>query len=562
MARLMQRRFRYLAIALLAVALLAVGCTSGPGTGGTDQGSGQAGGGTGTSGADGGASSAGGEKVFRYNFTRDYGGARLDIAKGFTVLGPNLFAGLTRVDPDNQVIPGAAEDWTTSEDGKVYTFHLRDDLSWSDGTPVTAHDFEFGWKRALDPETQSVRAWMLYLIEGAQAYNEGTGDRDGVQVRALDDRTLEVTLRQPAAYFPAFIAANNVFFAQPKHVIEEHGADWVNPENIVFSGPFTVTEYVPNSVVVMERNPGWAPSLQQPAVDRVEFHIVPEASTALAMYQAGELDFALGVPVAEVPNLREDPEYGDHYALMPEFRVATLEFAIERAPWDNPKVRQAVIWAIDQEGLSQGPFRGVYRPTYTLRPPEMPGGDDDYLRSVNDEERAKQLLAEAGYPGGQGLPPVSIQVTNEEDSVISAEYIQHRLSTVLGMNVSVEVMDSATFLDTIQSGRGHFWQSAVFTLSPDLYDLYNVVQGSLMNNSHWEDPYFADLLERAASEGDPQRRLELYDQAERYITLDQAVIAPLYVTDRPTLIHPRVKNLREDRRSLWIYSWEYIDIVN
>lgn len=496
--------------------------------------------------------------VFRYNFTRDYGGARLDIAKGFTVLGPNLFIGLTRVDPDNKVIPGATERWEISPDGRTYTFRLRRDLKWTDATPLTANDFEFGWKRALNPATQSQRAWMLYSIEGAEDYNTGKGPVDKVAVKAVDDFTLQVRLLRPAGYFPAFIAANNVFFAQPKRVIERFGDEWVRPANIVFSGPFRVTRYVPNSLIVLEPNPLWV--LKKPQVSRVEYNVVVSPSTALAKYEAGELDYVNGLPIGEVPRILSDPRLRDQFVVLPEFRVAVWSVNTKKAPWSNLKVRQAFLRAVDAEALTKGPFQGVFHPAFSLRPPEMPGGGLDYMKRLRDPEAARKLLAEAGYPGGKGFPETSIQLANEEDSRIAAQFLQQRFKQVLGVDIKVNVMDTATFLDTVQTGRGDSWISANFSLSPDPYDLYNVVEGAASSNSLWRSSFFRQLLRRAAAAGDMKARLALYDQAERHIVVEQTVMVPLWVTDRTALVSPKVKNLKTDKRSIWLHTWEWIEV--
>lgn len=507
----------------------------------------------------GGNTSATVNKVFRYNFSYDYAGARLDIAKGYTILAPNVFVGLTRIDPNNQIIPGAAESWSTSADGRVYTFKLNRSMKWSDGQPVTAHDFAYGWLRGLDPATKSVRAWMLYLIEGAEAYNKGTGPREAVGVKAVDDYTLEVKLVRPAPFFPAYAAANNIYFSQPKHVIEKHGDKWVQTENVVFSGPFVVSEYKPGSLAVMTPNPNWPG--KKPNVTRVEYYVVPDAATVLGKYEAGELDFAMGLPIGEIDLITKDDKLKSLFTVLPESRVMTLQLNTTKQPWNNQKVRQAIFHAIDQTELTKGPFRGVFRTSESLRPPEMPGGNFAPLKGFVNVEKAKQLLSEAGFPGGQGFPEVSILVPNQEDSVIAADYLQDRLTKTLGLKVKVEVMESVAFLDKVQSGQGDvIWLSALFSLSPDLYDLYAVAEGSAANNSLWKDKTFSDMLVQASTEPDPAKRIALYDTAEKYLVLEQAIMLPLWVTDRTALISPKVVGLKEDKRSIWSHTWEYIDI--
>lgn len=497
------------------------------------------------------------ERVFRYNFPFDYGGARLDIGKTYSILDPNLFLGLTRYNPDNEVIPGAASSWDVSDDGLTYTFHLFTDLQWSDGTPLTAHDFEFGWKRALDPATQSVRAYQLHLIEGAEAYNTGSGSRDDVGVRAIDDYTLEVTLANRAPFFPGYAAGNNVYYASPRHVIENVGDDWIQLDNLVYSGPFMITEYVENSLIVMEPNPLWSGEL--PKVDRVEYHVVPDASVVLAKYEAGELDFAHGLPLGEIERILNDPQLSEEFVGLPDFRTMPLWFNVTLPPLDSVLVRQALLHATDREALSTGPFRGALPPAYSMRPTQMVGGDLDYLRGAFDPDRARELLAEAGYPDGEGFPEITIQTRNEQDVIISSEFLQSQWSSILNIPVQIEIMEPRALLDMSTQGLAEIWHSANFALSNDLYDLYNVMQSHAHSNAHWEDEHFDMLLDEAASEQDPEVRQELYDQAENYLVIENAVAIPLWQTDVLSLIKPHVSGLREDQRSIWLHTWEYIE---
>jgi oligopeptide transport system substrate-binding protein len=399
---------------------------------------------------------------------------------------------------------------------------------------------------------------MLYPIKGAEAYYTGAGSRDSVAVKALDDYTLQVDLARPSVYFPAYIAANNPYYAVPKHVVEKHGDVWVRPENVVFSGPFRITRYVPNSLIVLEPNPGWP--LQRPSVSRIEYNVVPAAATALAMYEAGQLDFVMGLPFGEIGRIRNDPRLRDQFTVLPAFRIGTFNFNTKKAPWSNLKVRQAFMRAIDSEELTKGPFQGVLPSAYSLRPAQLPGGNLDYMRQLKNVDAAKALLAEAGYPDGRGFPEASIQVANEEDSKIAAEYLQQRFTRILGVRLNVRVMDTAAWLDAVQTGKGDSWISAVWSQCPDLFDLYNVVEGSASTNNMWKQAYVSQLLRQAAGESDIARRLRLYDQAEKHMVVENAVMVPLWVTDQTALVSNRVKNLKNDKRSFWIHTWEWIEV--
>lgn len=496
-------------------------------------------------------------KVFRYSLPIEH--FPRDIGKTFNQLAYNIFASLTRIDPSGKIVPGAAESWGVSSDGKTFTFKLRRDMKWSDGTPLTAHDFEFGWKRAVDPSTRSARAWQLYPVVGAEAFHTGKGRREDVAVQAVDDYTFRVVLINPGSFLPGYVAAHPVFFAQPRHVIQKVGDNWMRPENLVFSGPFRVTRYVPNSVVVLERNPGW--SLQRPKVDRVEIFVVPSEATTLAKYQANELDLAENIPLGEVELVRRDPRLRAEFLVIPEWRVMSLQLNTKIPPLDSVKVRQAILHAVNHQALSSGPFRGVFTPAFSFRTPNFPGSRPDYLKGSYDRVRARRLLAEAGYPNGQGFPELTLAISGAETLTIAADYLQQQLKDVLNVRVRIQRMDGTTFAQLANEGRHQMLLFAQFALAPDLFDLYARVQGQALVNQGWNDDQFTELLDQGQAESDTSKRVAIYDRAERYITLEQAVTIPLWNTGAPSLVKPYVRGLREDQRNTFIRSWEYIDIV-
>jgi oligopeptide transport system substrate-binding protein len=431
-------------------------------------------------------------------------------------------------------------------------------MKWSDGTPLTARDFEFGWKRAVDPATRSARAWQLYPIVGAQDYHRGKGPREDVEVTAIDDYTLKVTLINSGPFWAGYVGAHAVFFAQPGHVIRKVGDNWMRHENLVYSGPFIVTKYVPNSLIVMEPNPGWP--LPRPKLDRVEVYVVPSGATALAKYQANELDLAVNIPLGEIEFIRKDPVLRNEYHFVPEWQVLSLQMNVKKPPLDSIKVRQAILRAINQRALTAGPFRGVFTPAYSFRNPNFPVPKPDYLKNAYDRAKAKQLLADAGYPNGQGFPELTIAVWGNV-LPIGAEYLQQQLRDVLNISVKIQIMELTTFAQQANEGRHQMLLFNQFALAPDLFDLYARVQGQALINLGWDDQKFNTLLAQAQAERDPARRLKLYDEAERYVIMEHAVMVPLWNTGAPSLVKPYVRGLREDRRSQYLYGWDNIDIV-
>ncbi len=501
------------------------------------------------------------DRALRINWSTDYGGRRADPGRAYTLLGPNLFLGLTRITRTNGVLPGAAEKWEASADGLAWTFSLWRNLKWSDGIPLTAHDFEYAWKRALNPELRSVRAFMLYLVKGAEDYNTGkTRTSDAIGVKAVDDYTLRVTLEAAATFFPVYAGANNVFYAVPRQLVERWGDRWTDPDKMASSGPFMVKEYRPNVRVVMVPNPNYI--LKKPEVDEVTVDVVPEAATVLAMYEKGDLNLALGVPLGEVARIRRDPELSKQFGILPEGRVMTLGFNVKVAPFNNVKVRQAFAAAVDRDAIARGPLAGAQRAAHTLVPPTIPVGRKETGVIPFDPQRAAARFAEAGYPGGKGFPKVTILTRGEEDSIAAAEAVQAQLRQYLSIDVGVQIMEPRAFLDAMQSGRASLFLGAVFALTPDMYDLFNVVQGSANNNNLWKNVQFDALLRRAASEKSMETRMEFYHQAERIILREHAVMIPLYYPERLTLQKPSVRGVvGSDQRSVWIHSSEFVQIV-
>jgi oligopeptide transport system substrate-binding protein len=279
------------------------------------------------------------------------------------------------------------------------------------------------------------------------------------------------------------------------------------------------------------------------------------------MYEKGDLDLAFGIPLGEVSRIKRDPILSRQFGVLPEGRTMTLGFNVTAAPFNNVKVRQAFAAAVDRDAISRGPLAGVLKAAHTLVPPTVPAGRVEGVIPFNPQ-RAASLLAEAGYPGGKGFPRVTILTRAEEDSIATAEALQAQLRQALSIDVAVQIMEPRAFLDTIQSGRGSLFLSAVFALTPDMYDLFNVVQGSTQNNNRWKNHQFDRLLRQAASEKDQAVRVELYHRAERLILREAAVLIPLYYPERPTLQKPYVKGVvGVDQRSIWIHTDEFVQMT-
>jgi oligopeptide transport system substrate-binding protein len=327
----------------------------------------------------------------------------------------NLFEGLMMPnvtteeleDPSEIVVYGVAESHELSEDGKTYTFNLREDAKWSNGEALTAQDFVESWKRVLTPGFAADYASMLYVIDGAEAFNKKeTEDWSTVGVKALDEHTLQVKLRAPTPYFLELLAFYT-FFPTPKSVIDEHGDDWTKPENIVTNGPYELASYEPQQELVLEKNSDYW-GADDLAIDKAKFRIIPDANARVTAYKTGELHWVSGLPVAQITGLLTHP---DHYQ---EPMLGTYYYRInvsdENSPLANPKVRRALSMAIDRDSLVNNTLNGLYEVATSYVPPMA--GYESTTTTEYSIKSARDLLDE-GLSGAGAEEQPSIEGAKE-----------------------------------------------------------------------------------------------------------------------------------------------------
>ena len=315
---------------------------------------------------------------------------------------PNIFEGLAYRDgnADLRLRPGVARAWDVSEDGLTYTFHLRPEARWSDGRPVTAHDFTYAWTRVLTPSIAARYATLLYPVENAEAFNRGDlSDPARLGFRAVDDTTFMVRLHSPCAYF-LDLCAFYTLLPVPRWTIEAHGDAWIKPGNIVSNGPFLLTEWTLNRRIRLAQES----AVLERGVDRARRHRRPhqrEHQRHFNLYMSGVLDWADAgaVPLFVVPDLLERADF--HVA--PYFNTYFYRFNVTRPPLDDVRVRQAICLATDRDAITRYVTRAGQVPAYSLVPPGLPGYTIARQPERNVEE-ARRLLAEAGYPEGRGFP--------------------------------------------------------------------------------------------------------------------------------------------------------------
>jgi oligopeptide transport system substrate-binding protein len=360
-----------------------------------------------------------------------------------TELIEQLFSGLVTLSPELEILPDVAHSWELSEGGRRYIFHLRNDVVWSDGTPVTAHDFEFAWKRVLDPRSRSRVAYLLYDVKGAQSFHRGGGSsRDEVGVRALDKATLAVELEWPTGYF-LHLLAHNVTWPVPRHVVEKFGETWTEGSNIVTNGPFRLQSWHPGEGMVLTRHPGYHGRFGG-NVHRVELTLLPahRIPSALEMYEADQLEVLnfTRLPPADMDPVRQ--RHPGEYLRVPMLQTSYIGFDAERPPFDDVRVRRAFVMATDRETLADVGLRGYCLPaTGGLVPPDMPGHSPG-ISLPYDPDRARHLLADAGFAGGKGFP--TVEAMGLQIFLPHLQHLRTQWQETLGVTISWQLADSQT----------------------------------------------------------------------------------------------------------------------
>jgi oligopeptide transport system substrate-binding protein len=457
-----------------------------------------------------------------------------------------LFEGLTGIDErTSQPIPALAERWTTSADGLVWQFRLRPGAHWSNGDALTARDFVFGIRRALAPKLASEYAYVLYPIRNAEAYNAGRlTDFSQVGVRAIDDQTLEVTVARPTPYLAA-AATLPAWFPLHQASIEKLGpyddraVPWTRPENMVCSGPFLLKEWSPGNRIVVERNPNYWDA-RHVRLRRMVFFPIENASTQEAAFRAGQLHLTSDVPLSKIAAYRRD-----HPAVLridPFLDTAFMRFNVKRAPFNDQRIRQALARALDRTALVQDVTLGGQQPAHCLTPPNT-AGYTARAAIPDDFARARQLLAEAGFPGGRGFPKVEIQFATLELNQRLLEAVQQMWRRELGVAVTLANKEQRVWLNDERQlnydiSYAHWIGDYV---DPSTFlELFTSDGGN--NSTGWANAGYDRLVKAAGAEQDPHGRYELYQQAEAL--LEEAPIVPLFFGTRVFLCHPAVKNWR------------------
>ncbi|QRG66300.1 peptide ABC transporter substrate-binding protein [Brevibacillus choshinensis] len=475
-----------------------------------------------------GTSTAGsGTKVFRFNIgsepsTADPGLSDDNIS---SMVVSSTFDGLTRKGPDGKFHEAAAEKIETSEDGLTYTFHLRD-AKWSNGDPVTAHDFEFAWKRALDPQTASDYAYQLFYIKNGADYNAGKAKRDDVGVKALDDKTLEVHLENPTPFFLE-LTAFATYYPVNKKVVEANPNWAMEASSHVGNGPFKLETWAHKNKMSFVKNDSYWDK-DNVKVDKIDVTMIEDQNTELSMFENDELDWAGGpfstLPTDAIPALKESGAF----KVIPVANTYWYQFNIEKPPFNNVKIRKAFGYAINRQAIIDNILQAGQIPATGILPPTMAVKPDGYFRD-HDTELAKQLLAEGMQELGiSKLPPITLIFNTSEAHKKIAEAVQDQWKQTLGVDVKVANMEFKVYLDTLDSGNYQIARRgwvADFNDPVNFIEIFREKKGN--NNTNWTNPHYNELLQQAAKERDLEKRKQLFGQAEQ-ILMDEMPLSPIY----------------------------------
>ncbi len=441
----------------------------------------------------------------------------------------NLFEGLTRLDKDSKPQKALAESYTVSPDGLKYTFKLRDS-KWSNGDPVKASDFKFAWMHALDPEAAAEYSYQLFYIKNAEAYNGKKAKADDVGIKVVDEKTLEVDLEAPTPYFLSLTAFPTYYPVNEKWV--KANKDWnTKAETFVSNGPFKMKSWAHNDKIVAVKNDNYWDA-KNVKLTELTFNLVEDGKAALTAFEAGQLDGMDNIPVQDIDRLRaagtlkNTPYLGTYY----------YRFNVTRKPFDDPRVRQALTMAIDRKTLIDKVVKGGQTPAFAYTPGGIPDAEagktfrqvgGDYFKE--DLAKAKELLAQAGYPDGKNWPDnVSILYNAGASHETIAQAIQDMWSKNLGIKVKLTSQEWKVYQQSEQKlqydvARAGWIGDYVDPMT--FMDMFVTNGGN--NQTGWSNAQYDADIKKAKSTGDQKERMTAMHDAEKILMTEMPVM-PIY----------------------------------
>lgn len=447
----------------------------------------------------------------------------------------DMFVGLMTTDELGETVLGVADSYDISDDGKVYTFTLKEGLKWSDGTAMGASDFVWSFQRLMSPDTGARYAANLYVVENGRAVNRGQAAPDSLGVKALDETTLQITLTRRVPYFLR-ILTSNATVPLPRHVIDAQGRGWTKPENFVSNGPFYLTEWVPNTRIDMVKNPNFY-AADSVALDGVSYYPTDNTGALVRRFQTGELDIILNFPPEQTAFLKE--EFGDQVHIVTNYGLYYYIFNTKKAPFDDPQVRKALSYGVNKEGMADQILRGEVEAAWSLVPSDI----SDYARiappeaALGYEKRkaeAKQLLAAKGI-----TPETPLDLTIRYDTKEESRQIAVALGSMwkdLGVNATLTASDFRGITGDARSGRFDVIRYQWFAPYDDPSSFLRLVAGrSSTNLSGYKNAAYDQLVQSADDVTDMAERMAQLATAERMV-MDDYPVLPIYFTTARRLV--------------------------
>ncbi|MBN3522465.1 peptide ABC transporter substrate-binding protein [Paenibacillus apiarius] len=480
-----------------------------------------------------------------------------------------MYEGLVRVDENAKPVPGVAEKWEESPDHKKFTFNLRKDAKWSNGDPVTAHDFVFAWERVLNPKTEPAPpyAYQLYYFKNAEAYNkEKINDFSQVGVKALDEHTLEIELEAPTSYFLSLLSFTTYY---PVHKSAKDNPKWAAEANTMISnGPFKISEWKHQNLLELAKNEHYY------AADTIKFTkikatMVQDSASELNMYEAGDIDFA-GHPTGELPT--------DQIPVLKETKPDELNikgiassyyylFNNKQAPFNNANIRKALSMAVDRKLITDKVALGGEQPAFGIVPPGITGNADQYRNEVKDEyfkedvNEAKALLAKGlSELGLKEMPEFTLGYNTNDKHKKIAQAVADMWSKNLNVKVKIENQEWGVYLKSRTSLNYQVARAGWTTDYNDpmsFIDLY--MTGSGNNDIGYSNPEFDDLVKKAKTSVDQKERMDLMAKAEKILIQDDQAILPLFYYTSVHMLKPGVKNVFVDYRGMLDFTRGYLE---
>lgn len=487
------------------------------------------------------------EHVIRYSIADDpqQMDPTLNTYSRSSIVLQNLFQGLYKLGPDGSTyIPACAESYTVSEDGLTYTFTLKKDLKWSDGSALTAHDFEYSWKRVMDPAVSSGASSDMWVIKNGREFNEGACTAEDVGVKAIDDTTLVVETSYYAPWFPS-LTATTVYFPVKQELVEAEGDPWTkNVETFVSNGPFMLTEYSSLDKIVMTANPNYydAASMQ---VDQLIYYIIADSSSVLVSYNNGDLD------VADDLDSNARDQYGEtnEYFIKDRIGIQYWDFNCKLPEFSDPNVRKAFAYAVNRQLVLNAAMLAE-KPVFGYIPSSQPSltADGNYRSVAGDMfaeniELAQQLMAEAGYPNGEGFPTVSIVCQNTDEQKLMAQVYGEMWKMNLGIEYTITTYESSTYWGELDNGNFSVARNG-FTcdyIDPSA-NLRVWVTGSNCYENGWDDPVYDQMFADASTILDPAEREAALIACETYLC-DQMPAMPAYTMADDYLVKSNITGI-------------------